>query len=293
MIPTMNEADVLPWLTAWAAGQPDVSAMVLTSSRARPGAPVDALSDYDIVLAVPDAGRFAREDAWVHDFGPPMVRWGDQGQLLGQATCFLGVIYQNGVKIDYSVWPAVLLEHIAAEARLPDALDVGYRVLLDKTGLTAAWQPPSYRAHIPRPPGAAEYEALVQQFFWDATYAAKSLWRGDFMFARFSLEHDMKLVSLRRMLEWRLEVDHDWALKPGVLGRGLEKLLPPATWSELIATYAGAEVDDNWQSLYDSARLFRRVAREVGGALGFTYPQSVDDRVMDFVRAIQMEERTP
>jgi len=47
------------------------------------------------------------------------------------------------VKIDYSIWPVKLLEHIAASAFLPDQLDVGYRVLLDKEQRTAGWKPPS------------------------------------------------------------------------------------------------------------------------------------------------------
>jgi aminoglycoside 6-adenylyltransferase len=78
-----------------------------------------------------------------------MVRWGDQGEMHGLATYFRGVIYQQYVKIDYSIWPVELLERIAAEAFLPDQLDVGYRVLLDKDQRTAGWKQPSYQVHIP------------------------------------------------------------------------------------------------------------------------------------------------
>jgi hypothetical protein len=42
-----------------------------------------------------------------------------------------------------------LLEHIEASTLLPDQLDVGYRVLLDKDQRTARWKQPSYQAHIP------------------------------------------------------------------------------------------------------------------------------------------------
>ena len=37
-------------------------------------------------------------------------------------------------------------------------------VLLDKGGWTAAWQAPTYRAHIPARPTEAEYQALVEEF---------------------------------------------------------------------------------------------------------------------------------
>jgi aminoglycoside 6-adenylyltransferase len=87
----------------------------------------------------------------------------------------------------------------------------------------------------------------------------------------------MKLGALRRLLEWRIELDHDWSLKPGAFGRGLERLLPADVWSQLASTYAGADIEDNWNALFRTIALFRRVAAEVGEALGYTYPQSLDE----------------
>ena len=149
------EKDVVDRLVAWGTAHPLIRAMILTSSRTRPDGPVDALSDYDLILAVSDVGPFAFDDAWTYEYGRPMVRWGDQGEMLGLATYFRGVVYQNAVKIDYSIWPVQLLERIAAEPLLPDQLDVGYRVLLDKDRRTAGWKPPSYQAHIPARPTQA------------------------------------------------------------------------------------------------------------------------------------------
>jgi aminoglycoside 6-adenylyltransferase len=106
--------------------------MILTSSRTRPDGPVDSLPDYDLILAVSEVGPFAFDDAWIAAYDRPMVRWGDQGEMHALATYFRGVVYQNYVKIDYSIWPVELLSRIEASALLPDQLDVGYRVLLDK-----------------------------------------------------------------------------------------------------------------------------------------------------------------
>lgn len=66
---------------------------------------------------------------------------------------------------------------------------------------------------------------------------AKSLWRGEGVFAKFMLDYDAKFVALRSFLEWRIETDDDWSLKPGAYGRGLERLLPADIWSELASTY--------------------------------------------------------
>lgn len=288
----LQQADVLKKLVVWGNAQPSLRAMILTSSRARPGGPVDLLSDYDVILAVTDADRFGREEAWLSDYGRPMVRWGDQSELYGLTTYFRGVLYEDYIKIDYSVWPDALLERVTAQATLPDGLDVGYQVLLDQDGRTAGWKPPSYKAHIPARPTEAEFQALVEEFWWTTTYVAKSLWRDELVFARFCLDYDIKLGVIRRLLEWRLEIDHDWAIKPGVHGRGLKQLLPAGIWSELAATYVGPDIEANWDALFRSAVLFRRVASEVGVAFGYAYPQQLDDAVSAYLNAVRKLPRS-
>ena len=282
-----QEKDVVDKLMAWGTAHPLVCAMILTSSRTRPDGPVDLLSDYDLILAVSDVGPFAFDDAWISDYGRPMVRWGDQGEMHDLATYFRGMVYQNYVKIDYSIWPVELLGHIEALALLPDQLDVGYRVLLDKDQRTAGWKPPSYQAHIPARPTEAEYLALVEEFWWGTTYVAKSPWRDELVFAKWVLDQDLKLETMRRMLEWRIEIDHHWSVSPGIHGRGLKQLLPPDIWSEFAMTYVSLDVQETWAALDRVIALFRQVAPDVGHALGYTYLQQVDDQVSTYLEAIR------
>ncbi|HEY6541276.1 MAG TPA: aminoglycoside 6-adenylyltransferase [Ktedonobacteraceae bacterium] len=282
-----QEQEVVDRLVAWGTAHPLISAMILTSSRTRPDGPVDLLSDYDLILVVSDVGPFAFDDAWYSDYDRPMVRWGDQSEMYGLSTYFRGVVYQNHIKIDYSIWPAELLERISADATLPDQLDVGYRVLLDKEQRTAGWKPPSYQAHIPAKPTQAQYQALVEEFWWSSTYVAKSLWRNELIFARWILDQDLKIETMRRMLEWRIEIDHHWSLKPGVYGRGLEQLLPANTWSEFASTYIALDVEETWVALDRAIVLFRQIASDVGNALGYPYPQQVDDQVSAYLHEIR------
>jgi aminoglycoside 6-adenylyltransferase len=136
-------------------------------------------------------------------------------------------------------------------------------------------------------PQEAEVLGKVEEFWWTTTYVAKSWWRDELVFARWVLEEDIKNGEMRRLLEWRLELDHDWSLRPGVYGRGLKRLLPPDIWSELASTYVGPEIEANWEALFRTTALFRRVAQEVAGALGFSYPRMMDDRVTAHLNAIR------
>jgi aminoglycoside 6-adenylyltransferase len=282
-----GEEAVLGRLLAWAGEDENIRAVILTSSRVTPDRRADLLSDYDVVLAVRDPAAFGLWDEWTSWYAQPAARWGDESELLGLPVSFRGVVYADGVKIDYTLWPEAMLERVSTADALPEELDVGYRVLLDKDGRTSTWTAPTYRAHIPSPPTEAEYRAQVEEFWWGATYVAKGLWRGEVAFIKFVLDTDLKLGPLRRMLEWRIELDHDWSLRPGAYGRGLERNLPPELAAELAETYVGAGVEENWESLFATTALFRKVAAEVGAALGFAYPGEVDDAVTAQLEAVR------
>jgi hypothetical protein len=62
---------------------------------------------------------------------------------------------------------------------------------------------------------ARHQSADATDFLLESTYVAKHLWRGDLMPAKFSLDQVMKQGGLRTVLEWRIEIDHEWSLRPG------------------------------------------------------------------------------
>ena len=89
------------------------------------------------------------------------------------------------------------------------------------------------------------------------------------------------------MLEWRIEIDHNWSWKPGAVGRGLKKYLDSRTWGEFANTYVGEDIDENWDALFKTTALFRRIALEVGDALGYRYPYDLDERVSSYLQSIR------
>jgi aminoglycoside 6-adenylyltransferase len=84
-----------------------------------------------------------------------------------------------------------------------------------------------------------------------------------------------------------MERDHGWSKPTGNLGKVLKKRLPTGIWEELESTYVGAEIADNWEALFRTMALFRRVATEVAADLGHAYPLDLDRRVTAYVRAIK------
>jgi len=289
----LTEDPIIQRIINWASVRPDVRAAILTSSLCNPKAPVDRLSDYDVIFVVEDIHPYHENDAWMSDFGRVLVLWRDPIRLdYGQERFARITQYEDdGLKIDFTFWPVELLRRVVADPKLPDELDVGYRVLLDKDRLTAGLQPPTYRAHIPSPPTEAEYLDVIEEFFHEATYVAKHLWRDDLIPAKFQLEKDMKADLLLRMLEWRMEIDHGWSVKPGVHGRELKRRTRPELWTELERTYVGAGIEDNWGAMFATAELMRKVATEVGEALGYAYPEELHQRAVRYLQWVKNLEK--
>jgi len=278
-------------LVQWAEGRPSVRAMLLTSTRTMPNANLDLFSDYDVILAVNDIRPYYEDRNWLEAFGSVLVLYRDPPQEHHGRESFAYITqYEEGLKIDFTLWPIENLRQIAADSILPDDLDIGYLVLLDKDGLTAGLKLPTFQAYIPNPPDETTYLTVIEEFFHETTYVAKLLWRDELMPAKYSLDTVTKLQHLRQMLEWQVEIDNDWAVKPGVLGKGLKKRLGPVIWAGVEETYAGPGMEENWGALFKSITLFRKVAVKVGENLGYEYPYTLDEHMLAYLHKVQTLE---
>ena len=288
--PKPNPNDVINRLIRWGEQHASVRAMLLTSTRAVPNAPLDDLSDYDLVLVVEDIHTFYADRSWLNDFGEVLVVYWDPiysdpdtgVNKFGNVTQ-----YTDGLKIDFTLYPVSWIQKIVQAPALPEELDAGYRVLLDKDGLTQGMKSPTYSAYIPKMPTNEHYQKWIQDFFSDVPYVAKCLQRGELLPLKWCLDYDMKHIYLRQMLEWKIGLDTDWSVPVGALGKGLKKKLPAEIWSQLENCYAGANADENWEAMFRTIMLFRQVAMEVGKGLGYAYPLDLDQRVTDYVKRMQ------
>lgn len=284
----ISEADALKAFIAWGEQQDSVRAMLMTSSRTTPLGQIDALSDYDLILIANDVHPFYDSRAWLEGFGCVLALYRDPLTRDGDfETVGYVVQFEEGLKIDFTVWPIGLIQRTAAAPQLPDELDAGYRILLDKDHLTDGLKAPTYKAYIPTPPSEAAYQEKIELFFLDTVYVAKFLWRDDLVAAKHLLDHFLKQDYLVPMLEWRGEIDHNWTVKPGPFGRRLKQWIRPDLWQALAETYTGPDLDANWDALFKSIALMRRVSIEVGEHFGYAYPHEMEEKTMRYIHEIR------
>lgn len=87
---------------------------------------------------------------------------------------------------------------------------------------------------------------------------------------RIHREECAQLPTVRALPRNCKSTDRGWEWNPGAYGRGIERVLPPDLAEDLAAAHGSFE---------ETVALFRRVAREVGEALGYAYPRYGDEVV--------------
>lgn len=286
----MQHDEMTDRLAKWACRRDDVRAMILTSTRAIPDAPVDAYSDYDVVIIVNDVVSMAEDREWLTDFGDVLVSYWDPVHVNEQTgAVWVGSVnnYMSGLKIDFSVWSPQRYIDVTKGPDPHPEFDAGHRVLVDKDALTTGLAPATYRSYIPQSPDESTYQTLITDFLIGVPYVAKSLLRDELLPAKWVLDFDMRFNYLVPMLQWQVECDQDWSLKTGTLGKGLWKQLPADTWAEVVETFTGPDPESNWAAMFKMIDLFGRTAAKVADALGYRYPTQLVVNMAEHARGMR------
>lgn len=278
-----TQTQILEQFNAWSRGNELVRAAILTSSRANSKRKTDVLSDYDIEFYVTDIAPFRRSDAWLTHFGEVMVRWPFKPRLGAPwADITRLVIFSDAVRIDFQI-------HKVAEIA-PDAFDDDYKVLIDKDGLLSKLRAPTHTTHLVKKPTLDQYETLVNEFWWNAHYVPKYLRRDELPFAAGMLGESVRSRYLHTVIEWFIGLQHDWSVNTGICGRKFKRYLDEQTWAAYESTFAGAGLEEQWQAFFSAVTLFRKLAKQVGNALGYRYPEKIDRDMTEYYRWIQSVE---
>lgn len=278
-----KEREVLDALRKWVAENDNVRGMVLTSSRVNEDAVVDLMSDYDVEIYVKDEDPFERGDEWLEAFGAVLIRWpaeparGDDGGL------FRLVIYEDGVRIDWGIKKA---EHFGRF----NGPSEPYKVLVDKDRLVENPLQSSYAGFNVNRPSKTEFDEIMHDFWWDITYVAKSLWRGEIYWAKYMYGR-RHFKELEKAIEWYIGMRHEWSVNTNKHGRWFKRYLDEETLAEIDSTFAGANIEENWTALFNMTRLFRRLAVAVADELDFDYPHETDRRITAYMDKIRRLDR--
>ncbi|MFZ6012750.1 MAG: aminoglycoside 6-adenylyltransferase [Bacteroidota bacterium] len=266
----------LETIISWAKQRENIHAAMLTGSRVGRAEAVDPWSDYDIALVVGDF-RFLDDDQWLKQFPECWVCIHDRFEMLNFVIPTRLAIFSQKFKVDFAFYPEALIRAIAETKELPDGLNLGYEILLDKNGILSGMPKPTYSGFIMEEPDEAEYKRNVNEFWFEVFHVVKYLDRGDLWTAK-GRDWDAKQFLLQ-MIHWRYGSQHGWNFNPRAEGKDMFAFTAPKIREKLQACFGNFDRADMLQALRKTAELYREVASETGRVLGYDYDQKLDDHI--------------
>lgn len=278
-------------IETWAQQNPAVRALLLTSSLVNPLAPVDSFSDLDVELIFDNNEPYLESDTWLSVFGDPIAMI-EEGE-----ACFSGkhgmkmVLYRDGIKVDFKLYSAANFVKEVAAPELPEDWDIGYRILLDKDGLTTAMKPPTHQVSIIKKPSADVFKQLLNDFWWDTTYVAKCLARDEIFYAKFMSENNLRTAYLVPLLEWYIASQHHWNITTNKHGRLFKQYLSEEEWEKLELTFSGSALIDNWKALFAMMDIVHEIGKELAARLNYAYPDKLEEDIRGYILGVSEFKR--
>jgi aminoglycoside 6-adenylyltransferase len=287
MLNRRDETDMLNLILQIARDDERIRAVIMNGSRTSPSAKIDVFQDYDIIYLVTDVESFVAEKSWIHQFGEMLImqipdemdgKWPaskDEYAYLMQFT--------DWNRIDLT------LLHVNRLATMPrDSQSI---LLLDKDNLVKAFDSPSDRDYLPKPPTEKEFNDCCNEFLWVSTYVAKGIWRKELTYAKYVAEHIVK-EELIKLLSWYAGLKTDYQKPIGKFGKHLEKYIEPDIWNKFIETYVDADYTNMWEALFLMCEIYNLIALRIAKHFDYKYDQDEYNNVVRYLRSVRVESNS-
>ena len=277
-VTTADPDELLASIIAWAQGDANVRALILTGSRARGDGRADEFSDLDIEIIADRPETLTSDDAWFRSFGRV---WVHLPTIIAPRHETRLVFYEGGTKVDFSLCGRQRIGALVGAQKLDGLYERGYRVLVDKDGLTSALPAASGAFPAKGLPGQAEFTAVVEEFWFEAAHIPRYLLRGELWVVKFR-DWTMK-QQLLRMIEWHAIARREQPVDVWHIGTHMAEWVDAETLRELRAVFSAFDARSSWDGLMATAALFRRLAIETTAAIGLRYPVEADRGVSGYL----------
>ncbi len=265
-------------IVEWAEQEEQVIGLIMTGAQTQQEGANDGLSDRDLELIFTDYEPFARDDAWLREFLPV---WVYQPLFQDQNYPTRLVFYEGGHKVDFTLADSRRLLDMIECGELDHLYERGYQVLVDKTGVTRALPKPTGSFPLVPRPEQAEFQTVVEEFWFEAAHIPKYLLRGELWVVKFR-DWTMK-VDLLKLLEWHAIARSEEPVDVRYIGTHANRWVDQRTWNELQDVFAHFDAADSWRALLASMSLVRRLGQEIQQHSNLVYPQAVDDHISGYI----------
>lgn len=189
-------------LVRWGESCNNLRAAVIIGSQARQNRHADRYSDLDIILVADEADYFLSSDDWLKNIGSFYVSFVENAIYGAKER---RILFDGALDVDFLILPYNIINSIGREAAV--ILGRGYRILIDKIGLSNILTPLVSTKKPYRPLTEYDFINLVNDFWYHSVWTAKKLKRGELWTAKFCVDSYMKR-KLLSIIEHHAHVTH-------------------------------------------------------------------------------------
>ncbi|MCI3937223.1 AadS family aminoglycoside 6-adenylyltransferase [Chryseobacterium aahli] len=274
----------------WAERNEDVRVLLLTSSLANPLAPVDQFSDLDIEFVFEKNTGYISDKRWTLSFGNPIAMIEEDESCFDNKHAMKMVLYDDGVKVDFKLYSKSKFLKETQQKELPEDWDIGYKILVDKDGITKEMLKPTHQVSIIKKPSEKEFQSILNDFWWDTTYVVKCIARDEIFYAKFMSETIIRTEYLIPLIQWYIASEHNWNITTNKHGRLFKKYLNSEIWAKTEQTFSGSKLEDNWNALFAMAELFSEMGTKLSEKLGYKYPNKLEKDIRKYLNEVKAKK---
>jgi aminoglycoside 6-adenylyltransferase len=276
---------ILDVIVNWANTQQYIKAIILEGSTTT-GKPTDWLSDFDINVFVTDAKPYTNRNEWIYSFDDVIIYQKTSFNDYNYEIPTRLVVYKNSPRVDFAFYPFdVLTNEMLKE--LPDSYKNGYKVLLDKEGVSNKLSRPTGNGFIITKPTKDIFLKTIYDFWYEAYSVSKYLKRKRLWFSKH-IENSYIKSFLKDMILWYESGKDDWKNNEiHQAGKNLELTISKHITNELPYCFSGYNLDDSWVSLFKMIDLFKRLSIDTAKMLTVEYPYQRVNQIEEYIKSIK------
>lgn len=184
------------------------------------------------------------------------------------------MIFPDGNRIDLNITPEKYLDDGGPMLLLLDKDETFPNIQIAED----FWYVKKTSAHM--------FADCCSDFHWCLNNLAKGIARDELSYAMEMMNHYVRDMLIL-MLKWYVGINHDFKVSPGKCGKYLKKYLPEDIYEKFKVTYSDADYSNMWRAAFDMLYLFGDVARIVAAKLEFTYDESEEKGIEDYMKQVK------
>lgn len=281
-----SEQEMINLILKVAKEEERIRAVYMSGSRVNANVKKDIYQDYDIGYVVTETKSFLDNKNWISVFGdiamvqePDLVdaAFGIKHDFSRSYTWLM--LFKDGNRIDLGIEiKEKMLEEYAKEKLITP--------LLDKDNCLPQIPPATDEDYWVKKPTEAQYTGCCNEFWWCLNNVAKGIARDELPYAMWMFNVVVRDM-LVKMIEWYIGINTDFSVSAGKKGKFFKKYLPNELYEMYSKTYSDSEYNNLWAAVFKACELFRTIAMIVSEHLGYTYNQSEDTNMTEYVIKIK------